>query len=155
MIAIMSACKKKSGTAESTALSSGIHQDNFDTSVRPQDNFYQYACGGWMKRHPLGNEYARFGSFDQLAEDNLAQLKSLIFGLAQKDNKPGSIADKISILYNMGMDSAACDLQGSEPIRNDLKHIASIKKLPEIGKESAKLSHYISNPFLTISGEAD
>ena len=118
-------------------------------------DFYQYACGGWMKMHPLGNEYARYGSFDQLAEDNLAQLKSLIFGLAQQNNKPGSLEDKISILYNMGMDSAACDLQGSEPIRNDLKHISAIKNLPEIGKEAAKLSLYISNPFMTISGEAN
>ncbi len=155
LIVIMSACKKKNGTAESSILNSGIHPDNFDTTVRPQDNFYQYACGGWMKMHPLGNEYARYGSFDQLAEDNLAQLKSLIFGLAQQNNKPGSLEDKISILYNMGMDSAACDLQGSEPIRNDLKHISAIKNLPEIGKEAAKLSLYISNPFMTISGEAN
>ena len=107
LIVIMSACKKKNGTAESSILNSGIHPDNFDTTVRPHDNFYQYACGGWMKMHPLGNEYARYGSFDQLAEDNLAQLKSLIFGLAQQNNKPGSLEDKISILYNMGMDSAA------------------------------------------------
>ena len=155
LLVMMSACKKKTEIVETPELGSGIHMDYFDTTARPQDDFYQYACGGWMKLHPLGNEYARYGSFDQLAEDNLAQLRSLISGLVQQNNKPGSIADKISTLYTMGMDSATCDLQGAEPIRSDLKHIASIKKLPEIGKEAARLSLYAANPFVAIFGEAN
>ena len=154
LLVMMSACKKKTETVETAGLSSGIHMDYFDTTARPQDDFYQYACGGWMKLHPLGNEYARYGSFDQLAEDNLAQLRSLISGLVQQNNKPGSIADKISTLYIMGMDSATCDLQGSEPIRNDLKRISAIKKLPEIGKEAGRLSLYAANPFVALFGAA-
>ena len=152
---MMCACKKKAETTEQAGLMSGIHEEYFDTSARPQDDFYQYACGGWMNLHPLTNEYARYGSFDQLAEDNLAQLRSLISGLAQQDNKAGTIAYKISILYNMGMDSATCDLQGSEPIRSDLKRIAKIKKLNEIGRECARISTFAADPFLAVMGEAD
>ena len=155
LLVMMCACKKKTETVESTALSSGIHKDYFDTTVRPQDDFYRYACGGWMQMHPLENEYARYGSFDQLAEDNLAQLRSLIAGLAQQKKKDESIAGKISRLYNMGMDSATCDLQGAEPIRNNLKRIAGIKKTTDIAKEAARISLYASAPFMTIFGEAD
>ena len=49
-----------------TQLKSGIDLTNLDNSVRPADDFYQYACGGWMKKHPLPAAYSRFGSFDQL-----------------------------------------------------------------------------------------
>ena len=47
-------------------LSSGLDRSNFDTSVRPGDDFYEYACGGWVKKNPLPAAYSRYGSFDQL-----------------------------------------------------------------------------------------
>ena len=56
--------------------------ENLDKTVAPAANFYQFACGGWMKAHPLTDEYGRFGSFDLLAENNAKQLKGLIEGLA-------------------------------------------------------------------------
>ena len=51
-------------------LSSGIHKENMDTKVNPGDDFYEFACGGWMKSHPLPGDYSRFGTFEQLYENN-------------------------------------------------------------------------------------
>ena len=56
----------------------GIRLANLDQTANPRDDFYQYAWGGWMKANPLTDEYSRFGSFDQLAENNRTQIKSLI-----------------------------------------------------------------------------
>ena len=145
------ACKKQ----EKATLHSGIHPENFDTTARPEDDFYQYACGGWMKNHPLSEEYSRFGSFDQLAEDNLQQLHTLIESLAQQKGERGSVTQKIGDLYTLGMDSARLEREGAKPLQSPLQRIADIRNLPEIGPEAARISLSASSPFLSIFGEAD
>ena len=108
---------------QQAALTTGIDINNLDTTALPGTDFYEYACGGWMKAHPLTAEYSRFGSFDQLAENNNTQLRELIEGVAAKKNEPGSIADKIAQMYNSVMDSVSLNKQGIEPIRKDLQRI--------------------------------
>ena len=85
----------------------GIRLENLDASVKPGDDFFQFADGGWNAAHPLTDEYARFGSFEQLAEDNRKQLKSLIDEIVAADNEPGSNAQKIADLYKMVLDQRA------------------------------------------------
>ena len=91
---------------QQAALTTGIDLNNLDTTALPGTDFYEYACGGWMKAHPLTAEYSRFGSFDQLAENNNTQLRELIEGVAAQKNEAGSIADKIAQMYNSVMDNA-------------------------------------------------
>lgn len=106
-------------------LTTGIDLNNLDTTAAPGTDFYEYACGGWMKAHPLTAEYSRFGSFDQLGENNNEQLRGLIEGVAAQKNAPGSIAEKIAMMYNSVMDSVSLNKQGIEPIRKDLQSIAA------------------------------
>ena len=94
-------------TPGSKQLSSGIDIANLDTTYLPGTDFYMYATGGWQKAHPLTAEYSRFGSFDQLQEDNNERLRSLIEGVAAQENEAGSIAQKIADLYNSAMDSVS------------------------------------------------
>ena len=84
---------------------SGITATNLDKSVKPSADFYQYACGGWMKLNPLGAEYARYGSFDVLGENNQKQLKELVVKLAGQKNAAGTVEQKVGDLYKMGMDT--------------------------------------------------
>lgn len=107
-------------------LGIGIKLENMNDSVAPGTDFYQYACGGWMKNNPLKPEYARFGSFDAVAENNREQIKSLIEELASKDNEKGSVAQKIGDLYNMMMDSVRMNEDGYQPILEDLKAIDAL-----------------------------
>ena len=87
------------------ALTGGIRMENLDKTVAPAANFYQFACGGWMKAHPLTDEYGRFGSFDLLAENNAKQLKGLIEGLAAHSSTTEGVGRKVGDLYNIAMDS--------------------------------------------------
>jgi len=88
-------------------LTSGIDLANLDSTYLPGADFYMYATGGWQKAHPLTAEYSRFGSFDQLQEDNNERLRSLIDSVSARQNEPGSIEQKIADLYNSAMDSVS------------------------------------------------
>ena len=92
-------------TQNGKQLASGINLANLDSTYLPGTDFYMYATGGWQKAHPLTAEYSRFGSFDQLQEDNNKRLRSLIDSVAAQQNEPGSIEQKIADLYNSAMDS--------------------------------------------------
>ena len=86
----------------------GIEVANLDKTTDPCEDFYQYACGGWMKAHPLTPEYSRYGTFDMLRENAREQLKELITTLATNPQSKvkGTNAQKVSDLYAMGMDSS-------------------------------------------------
>ncbi len=106
----------------------GISLQNLDTTVVAQDDFYHYACGGWMKANPLTAEYSRYGSFDVVAEENRKQLNELISSIASGQHKQGTIEQKIADLYNQAMDTLSRDQQGIEPIRVFLDEIEGLER---------------------------
>lgn len=105
----------------------GINIDNLDQTVSPKEDFYRYSCGGWMKKHPLTPEYSRYGMFDHLRENARNQLKDLILNLSenQESKVPGTLAQKVSDLYAMGMDETRLNNEGAEPLRPLLEKIAN------------------------------
>ena len=133
----------------------GIDPANLDTTVMPGTDFYQYACGGWMKAHPLTAEYARFGSFDLLAENNREQLKSLIGELAAKPEAPGSVAQKIGDLYNVAMDSVQVNADGVEPIRGELEKIAAITDVKEMSEIVSEMRRKGIDAYFVLGVGAD
>ncbi|MCR4965071.1 MAG: M13 family metallopeptidase [Bacteroidales bacterium] len=133
---------------------SGVTLTNLDKSVKPTEDFYQYACGGWMKLNPLKAEYARYGSFDVLGENNQKQLKELVTNLSKKTYANGTVEQKVGDLYKIGMDSAKIEAQGAQPIQDELKKIASIQRsaLTFTLADMAKEGHY---PFFGLFGSSD
>lgn len=152
---LISACQNNKKDADSEKeLVSGIVADNLDTTANPADDFYQFACGGWMKNHPLPAEYSRYGSFDQLAENTEKQLNKLITDIAQQSNDKGSIAQKIGDFYNTGMDTQTINEQGDQPIRPILQKIADVKSNKELTDLLIELHSMGYSPFFGIFGEA-
>ena len=149
MAMIATGCHKKA------ELTSGINLDNLDTTVSPLDDFYQYACGGWLKNNPLDAEHSRYGSFDFLAEENQKQLKGIIDSVSANQNQPGSIADKIATLYNIGMDSVRLQQQGAEPLKPFLDEINALKTRDEINAEIIKMHKRGNHVLFAVFGEAD
>jgi len=112
----------------------GIDLNNLDTTVVPQNDFYQFACGGWMANNPLTPEYSRFGSFDKLGLNNLEQVNGLIQEIASKNHPQGSVAQKIGDIYNLAMDTARRDIEGIEPVQKTLDEIDGIASRDELSK---------------------
>ena len=110
----------------------GIKMENLDTSAVPGDDFFQFADGGWNAAHPLTEEYARFGSFDKLAEDNREQLKGLIDEIVAAENEPGSNAQKIADLYKLVLDTARREKEGLAPIKPWIDKIEAVKDRKEV-----------------------
>lgn len=134
-LALVTGCNNK----KEVALTSGIDLANLDTTVAPGTDFYQYACGGWMKNHPLTDEYPQFGSFHQLAENNNKQLQELITEIAATEHTPGSIDQKIGDLYKIAMDSVKLNKDGAAPILPLLQKIAAIKSSADVMPMMAEL----------------
>lgn len=127
MLFIITSC-----TNSNKPMNAGIKLENLDTTAQVGTDFYQYACGGWIKNNPLTDEYSRFGSFDKLNEQNREQLNGLITELAAQKYDTASIAQKIGDLYNLVMDSARRNAEGYQPIVPILEKIAAVKENKEI-----------------------
>lgn len=138
-----------------TELTSGIQLANLDTTAHPGTDFYQYACGGWMKNHPLTDEYSMYGSFTQLAENNNEQIRELIQDLAGGTHQQGSVAQKVGDLYKIVMDSVKLNADGVTPIREELNRIAAVKEKKELYPLMADLYMRGVSSYLALYVAAD
>lgn len=96
----------------------GIDISNLNIEESPKKDFYEYACGGWIKKNPMTDEFSSYGTFDVLRENSRKQLQDLILNLSEdpKSKEKGTIAQKISDLYNMGMDEKRLNAEGAGPL---------------------------------------
>ncbi len=127
------------GSATAQTLSTGIDPANLDTSVRPGDDFFQYAAGGWMKSHPLDSEHPENGAFVDLSEQNTLRIQELILQYAGTPQEKGSLGQKIGSLYNLRMDSVRLNREGWTPIKPVLERIAAIKDRKEYQLVTAQI----------------
>lgn len=127
------------GAFAQTSLSSGIDLKNLDTSVKPGDDFYHYAAGGWLKSHPLDAEHTDNGAFTDLYELNQKRIQDIITQYASKPQTQGTLEQKIGSLYNLMMDSARLNREGWNPIKPTLAKIAAIKDKREYQLVTAQI----------------
>lgn len=118
---------------------SGDFRSNMDLSVRPGDNFYEYAAGAWLKTHPLDAEHSMNGAFVDLEELNQKRINEIITEQASKSQTKGTLGQKIGSLYRLAMDSVRLNREGAAPIRPILKEIAAIKDRREYQLVTARL----------------
>ncbi|UKJ05901.1 M13 family metallopeptidase [Solitalea lacus] len=109
-----------------------IDKSNMDTLVRPGDNFYQYANGGWLKNNPIPSTETRWGSFNQLIKKTNDNLKTLLAEAAVKNASYGSNSQLGGDFYASGMDSVEIENAGITPIAKQLEAIAGISNAKEL-----------------------
>ncbi|MCL2650786.1 MAG: M13 family metallopeptidase [Candidatus Azobacteroides sp.] len=152
LIMLTAACKQ----VKQETLESGITLANLDTTVVSGDNFYRYACGGWIDRNPLTPEHSRFGTFDELRENAQKQVRGLIESLSQKKNPQGSIPQKIGDLFVIAMDSVRLNQEKAEPLKAYLQNIDSINDKSQLNALLANLIRDgLSSMFFLYVGPDD
>ena len=123
---------------------SGLRMENFDKSVKPADDFYMFATGGWQKLNPLPAAYSRFGSFDQLQEDNNKRINSILGDLQKKTYAAGTTERKLADFYKLAMDSVRRNNEGIAPVKPILDEMEAAKTKEALSKVQLK---YVVNSF--------
>ena len=117
---------------------SGLVMSNLDKTVKPADDFYQFATGGWQKNNPLPAAYSRFGSFDLLAENNNKQINGILTELQKKKYKTGTIEQKLSDFYKLALDVDARNKAGIAPVKSMLDEISAAQTKADLFKLQQK-----------------
>ncbi len=136
-------------------LKSGIDLTNLDKSVSPKEDFYSYACGGWMKQHPLPAAYSRYGSFDELAEANSKNINSILGELMEKNFAKGTTEWKLSELYKLAMDSVRRNKDGVKPVMPIIKKMEAAKTVNELFAIQLELTPFGDSEFYSTYLGAD
>ncbi|SFC53208.1 putative endopeptidase [Xylanibacter ruminicola] len=138
-----------------TELGSGLNEADFNKNVRPGDDFYEYACGGWMKNNPLPAAYSRYGSFDRLQEDNDKRINGILKELQSNTYAKGTIEQKLSDLYKLAMDSTRRNKEGVAPVMPLIKKLEAAKNVKQLLAIQLELAPYGEQEFFYAGFGAD
>ena len=136
-------------------LKSGINLADMNTSAKAGDDFYEYACGGWMKANPLPAAYSRFGSFDRLGEDNNKRINSILKELETGTYQQGTIEQKLSDYYKLAMDSVRREQEGLQPVMPIIKKLEAAKTLQQLFDVQLEMAKYGDSEFYNAGLGAD
>ena len=153
-VAIMAAATS-CGTKSAGEKAPAIDLANLDPSISAKEDFYQYATGGWQKNHPLKPEYSRYGSFDVLRENNEIRLNELFQGLSSVKAEKGSVQQKISDLYAMGLDSTRLNAEGVNPVKPYLDALESVKDVESFVRAMADIELHGDGGCWGVYAESD
>ena len=142
-------------TMAQTPLGSGLDVTDFDASVKPGNDFYEYACGGWMKKHPLPAAYSRYGSFDKLQEDNDKRINAILSELQQNTYEQGTTEQKLSDLYKLAMDIDRRNQEGVNPVMPLIKRLEAAKSNKQLQDILLELTPYGTQEFFYAGFGAD
>ncbi len=132
-----------------------IDLTNLDTTIAPNEDFYQYATGGWQAKNPLKPEFARYGSFDVLRENNEKRINELFSAMTRTKAAAGTIEQKIADLYKMGLDSVRLNNEGTAPLASDLAAIEAVSDRSSLASALASLHATAGNPLFGVYVTSD
>jgi putative endopeptidase len=142
-------------TAQSTPakLTEGFDAKAIDNSANPCQNFYQYACGNWLKNNPVPSDQSAWGRFSELDERNRYTLRDILEKAAATPNGP--VAKQLGDYFGTCMDEKTIDAKGAQPLKPELDRIAALKSISDLPAEIAHLHSFGVNTFFSFGSGQD
>jgi len=135
---------------------SGFDKAMMDTTVRAQDDFYQYAVGNWIKNNPIPDDQTRWGAFNILIEETNDQVRTIIDDAVDKASEGNnSLSGKVGTFYKVGMNTVRIEELGKSPLEEELARINSISNKNDLVKEIAHMHKFTSNPLFYFYAAVD
>ena len=135
---------------------SGFDKAMMDTTVRAQDDFYQYAVGNWIKNNPIPDDQTRWGAFNILIEEANDQVKTIVDdALTKASEGNNSLAGKVGTFYKVGMDTVRIEELGVSPLDEEIIRINSIANKNDLVKEIAHMHKLSSGPLFYFAAWVD
>ena len=142
-------------TKTTTVKDKGLDISSMDKSVRPQDDFYNYVSGTWMKTAKIPSDKPTWGSFNKLAEDTDNNSMKILNSLLKDKFEEGSEGKKIQDLYATYMNMDKRNADGIKPIQNNINKIEAIKNLSDLQNYLISVTKENENVFYGWSVYAD
>jgi putative endopeptidase len=148
------------GFAQSTpspkpAVAAGFSVDNIDKTTEPCADFYQYACGNWMKNTEIPADQSEWISFNEIYERNLVTLRGILEKAALNDPGRSPVEQKIGDYYSACVDEKAADAKGLDPLRPELDRIAAVKDKGALMEAIAQVQLVGPNPLFNFYSSSD
>ena len=129
-------------TTKEKIMKSGINTENMDITVKPGNDFYDFATSGWRKNNPLPDDYTRFGSFEKVDKMNEERVREIV----EHDN------GKIGLLYKIAMDEKKLNADKTEPVKPYLAEIDKIKTKDDLPRYLGKMNKFMAAFFIDSVG---
>ena len=153
----LAGCQKKNDSETETVAkrTEFFDKSGMDTTVTPGDDFFGYANGGWVKKTKIPDDQTSWGAFNILYEGNQKKTKAILDEAAASNAAKGSTEQKVGDFYASGLDSAAIEKRGYDPIKPQLTQIAALKDYKDALRYMAANRFGLSSPFFGAYVGAD
>lgn len=143
--AFIAACNQPKGTENNAAKPDFIKED-IDSTVNPANDFFDYANGGWIKNNPIPGDETSWGIGELVQKELYVRLQKINEDAAKQTN-PTGVTQQIADFWTIGMDSAAADKNGIEPLRDELNKIAALQTPKDVMAQAAHMHTYGAGVF--------
>src|SRR5581483_10825356 len=144
----------QSQSSQPPASRSGLDLTAIDKSADPCNDFYQYACGNWLKNNPIPADESSWGTFNQLYERNQIALRDILQD-AEAHQTRGPIDQKIGGFYQSCMNEVEIENRGTQPLQSELERIRRVANQQELVDEAARLQDRGIGVFFDVNSTPD